>query len=77
MAWQAAKQLQFVSCLPNQFPNIPKMLFGCESISQADPHDGATAQFRLRKISAPGSIDLLDYLAVDRVDLVRHCSRGR
>src|SRR5439155_16734098 len=64
IAWQAANQLQFDRCLPNQLPNIPKMLLGSENVSQTDPHDGAAAQFRLRKISAPGSIDLLHNLAV-------------
>src|SRR5439155_1466377 len=70
MAWQAAKRLQFVSCLPNQFPNIPKMLLVSEYDSQTDPHDCATAQFRLRKISSHGSIDLLHNLAVDHIDLL-------
>src|SRR5713101_1404052 len=70
IAWQAAKQLQFDRCLPNQLPNIPKMLLGSENVSQTDPHDGATAQFRLRKISAPGSIDLLHNLAVDHIDFL-------
>src|SRR5437870_7970983 len=50
--------------LADHFPNVPKMLLRSENVSQTDPHHGAAAQFRLRKISAPGSIDLLDNLAV-------------
>ncbi len=64
-------------CFVDHFPNIPKMPLGSENVSKTDAHDCATTQFRLRKISAPGRINVLDNLAVEHVDLVRRCSRGR
>ena len=52
------------------------MLLRSENVSETDPHDGATTQFRLRKISAPGRINVLDNLAVEHVDVIG-CSCGR
>ncbi len=46
------------------------MLLGSENISQPDPHHGATMQFRLREIRAPGSINPFDNFAVNSVGLL-------
>ena len=46
------------------------MLFCGEHIPEADPHYGSAAQFCLREIGASGSVDSLDDLAVELVQLL-------
>src|SRR5437879_12526231 len=46
------------------------MLLGRKNVSQADSHDGASAQFCLRDVAAARSIDSLHYFAVQDVDLI-------
>src|SRR5205809_680582 len=58
-----------VGCFSNHFPNIAEMFLSRKNISQSDPHDCSSPQFSLGKISATGSIDALDNLTVDDVDL--------
>src|SRR6266576_3575409 len=61
---------QIVGCLPNHFPRLAQMLFGCENISQPNPHNCSTAQFCLCEIRATGTIDALNNFAVELVELV-------
>ena len=58
------------------------MFFGGEHVAEADPHYCSTAQFCLRKIRAPGRVNLLYDVAVDLVDAIngvgapsRRCAR--
>ncbi len=60
----------FLGGILDDFPDVAQVLLGGEDVAQTDAHHGAAAQFRLRKISAPGSIDLLHNLAVGHIDLL-------
>src|SRR5205085_1723898 len=60
--------LQLLRCLPNQFPDIAKVLFGREHITQTNPHHRASAQFRLIEISPPRRVHALGDLAVKHID---------
>ena len=47
------------------------MFLRCQHIFQADPHHGATAQFRLSQVGAAGCVDPLDNFGIKPINIIQ------
>src|SRR5205085_2279755 len=61
--WESGRA-EALNGVPDNFPDAAHVLFGGEDIPEAEAHDDAAAEFRLREVSLAGGIDASHGLAV-------------